>query len=169
MTDTNKHPPKVAKLTDKITIVGDISVCQFPTAPNVSIRFKRLITAEFYEFIQDPFYHPTHIDFINNYLCSQSTNRRRPSTFHLYNLTKSTYQTWYNAVIYESYTQIECGKTYITLDFDENCADIDVLPKRICENKCPCVYNTTLFPIFKTTFNLFTNLLNQVQVRHRLI
>jgi len=167
MIETLTHPPKVAKLTDKVERISSITISQFPNEPKVSMGIKKIITSEFYDVIDEDFFHQNHIDFINNYICSQKNNQRRPSTFHIYQLTKNTYQSWFNAVVYESYTTINYGKTYTTLEFDEVRSN-SVSSISMCESDCPCVFNYTQFPIFKTTFNLFTNIIRQSNTRYRL-
>ena len=84
---TLTFPPKLCKVTDRIERISDITICKYPLEPNISLKIKQLITTEFYDMVDDAFFHPNHVDFINNYYCSQTKNQRRPSTFHIYQFT----------------------------------------------------------------------------------
>jgi hypothetical protein len=158
-------PQKVVKPTDKIIVDGQFHLARYEnakTAPNNGVV--DMIVNEFKYFINDKFYQPNHALFLDNYFDSQKHNRRRPSTFLCYDIIKQKSQTWYNGLVYESYTNTNYLQKITKLEFDELIPYNSTLLKIECDiEECDCCYNYKKYPIFKQTNPLFTRLLSQIK------
>jgi hypothetical protein len=165
MTDMLNTPPRVVKPTDKIIIDDLFHLSRFDECPpKINKCVLEMIVDEFKAFVINPFYRPTHELFLNNYFDSQKNNRRRPSTFMIYDLKKQKSQTWYNGIVYESYTNVKYGKTLINLEFDEIRQNSSRVDMECNDEECDCCFNYKKYPIFKQNRPLFTQLLSQIKV-----
>ena len=164
MTEMLNAPPKVVKSTDKIIVDCQFHLSRFEECPpKINKVLLEMIVDEFKAFVVDSFYRPTHELFLNNYFDSQKNNRRRPSTFMLYDLKKQKSQTWYNGIVYESYTNVKYGKILTKLEFDEIRPNSSRVDMECDDEDCDCCFNYKKYPIFKQNRPLFTQLLAQIK------
>ena len=106
MNDTLFQPKKLIPINSTISINPTFHIASFTNQTHIRNKsIINLITNELKAVIIDQYYLSTHVLFLENYFDSQNHNRRRPSTFIIYDLIKFKRQTWYNNNVYESYTE----------------------------------------------------------------